>query len=581
MAEKRGVIVNYNTTNRQGRIRPEDGGPEAMFYLPNVANAEPLPREGDKVVFDAPPPRKNKKGKVIQENASSVTIDERAPELTPEQLARIARQKADAERRVYSNDPRPSKGGKGRGRDGKGGGRGDRRGGDDRRGSGGFRRDAGAPGGSGPGRDGAGRSGPGREGFRKEGEAAGPRRDGQRRAGPGRDGERRFDRRDGKPGAPRRSDGKPGDRKGRQQTKPQDRIKVPWGRDLPASAVHLDYSNPSLVLEKFVQWPKEQLPREQLPQQPRPRREERVRPPRREAPPTALAVALQAAAGAAAEPVAPEVAVAEAQPVTEIAAPVETVAAEAPLAPTDLTAEATPPQDAQAQQPKGKPEPSVWKLLPKHKRYFLTRTLAQLYRNYERKTLPWTAVRARREQMLRSIEQSGYTVASELVRGPWRFAVDGLAPNILGDAPLSFDRIFGHPSIPAANLRRLLERFVAQHAELTPELAALEQDCIILDAVPSTKVGQFTIEEVPCRYPIWSTDGITEDKGISRTAFALCSGVDSAFLITVAVKDSSPERKAAKALLFALVSAIRSANSTFAIEGAEKPTPVQAMAVLY
>ena len=84
MAERTGKVVVFHPVNRQGEIKPDDGGPSALFYLPSVTNAEPLPKRGDTVTFDAPEVRKNKQGKPVQGNATSVTITVRGPELPPE-----------------------------------------------------------------------------------------------------------------------------------------------------------------------------------------------------------------------------------------------------------------------------------------------------------------------------------------------------------------------------------------------------------------------------------------------------------------------------------------------------------------
>ena len=73
-----GKVSSYNAVNRVGYIKPEEGGPDVRFYLTSVSNAEPLPNVGDQVTYTAPEPRKSKRGKLVQENASSVTIEERA-----------------------------------------------------------------------------------------------------------------------------------------------------------------------------------------------------------------------------------------------------------------------------------------------------------------------------------------------------------------------------------------------------------------------------------------------------------------------------------------------------------------------
>ena len=80
---KPGKISQYNPVNRFGYVKPEGGGPAIGFYLNVVSNAEPAPKEDDVVTFDAPDPRKNKKGKMVQDYATSITIEERAPEKPP------------------------------------------------------------------------------------------------------------------------------------------------------------------------------------------------------------------------------------------------------------------------------------------------------------------------------------------------------------------------------------------------------------------------------------------------------------------------------------------------------------------
>ena len=118
MSERNGTIVHYNPTNRQGEIAPEEGGPHALFYVRDVTNADPAPKARDKVTFDAPDARKNKQGKIIQGNATSVTITERSPDLPPP---------------VRQPEPRRQSANARRGREGRGGPRrNDRRGGPSR-----------------------------------------------------------------------------------------------------------------------------------------------------------------------------------------------------------------------------------------------------------------------------------------------------------------------------------------------------------------------------------------------------------------------------------------------------------------
>lgn len=78
----KGKIASYNPINRVGYIKPESSGePVVRFYLNTVSNPEPTPKEHDIVSYDAPEPRKSKRGKTVQGDATTVTIDERSPEI--------------------------------------------------------------------------------------------------------------------------------------------------------------------------------------------------------------------------------------------------------------------------------------------------------------------------------------------------------------------------------------------------------------------------------------------------------------------------------------------------------------------
>jgi CRISPR/Cas system CMR subunit Cmr6 (Cas7 group RAMP superfamily) len=112
MAERTGKIISFNPINRLGEIRPQDGGPAARFYLPAVTNADPQPKAGDTALFDAPEVRKNKQGKVIQGDASSVTITERAPDRPVR-----APENRDATNRRFSKNPNGRRAPGDRGRD--------------------------------------------------------------------------------------------------------------------------------------------------------------------------------------------------------------------------------------------------------------------------------------------------------------------------------------------------------------------------------------------------------------------------------------------------------------------------------
>lgn len=275
MSEKKGVITQYNAVNRFGYIRPEGGGEVVGFYFNVVSNGtDGAPKTNDKVDFDAPEARKNKKGKAVQGNATAVTITERSPEPPP---GSRQQNEGRVDRRAYS-DPRPrrgqgrpgdrrfggqSSGGRGPGRQGPGGhagqgfggqrsgGEGGRRDGQGRndRFGGGRNGAAGGPRGErsgAPGRDGQFR--PGQEGDRpSHGPRSGERRmrTGQRRA----PGERpRHDRSGADAGRQRqRGRGAGGERAGRSR--------FPLSREFVERRADLGICNPSLLLEKFIEWP--------------------------------------------------------------------------------------------------------------------------------------------------------------------------------------------------------------------------------------------------------------------------------------------------------------------------------------
>jgi cold shock CspA family protein len=239
MAEKRGVVTQYNAVNRFGYIRPDGGGDVVGFYFNVVSNGtEGAPKSNDKVEFDAPDPRKNKKGQVVQGNATAVSITERAP-APPPGSERSANRRVD--RDAYS-DPRPRRGG---------GGRGDRK-----RGGPGERQGRGRP------------DGERRFGDRDRGDR--PARDGERR------GEGRPRRRDdrvggalaGRNGPPREARPNGRDRLGRRKPaerggQPQrdrrapvaGRSRFPLSREFSERRVDLGICNPGLLLDKFIEWP--------------------------------------------------------------------------------------------------------------------------------------------------------------------------------------------------------------------------------------------------------------------------------------------------------------------------------------
>jgi hypothetical protein len=100
---KTGKIVSYNPINRLGEIKLDDGaGPLARFYLRAVTNADPLPKRNDKVQVEAPEIRKNKQGKSVQGDATSVEIVERAPEEPPKPVY----QQNSSERSSFRDKPR-------------------------------------------------------------------------------------------------------------------------------------------------------------------------------------------------------------------------------------------------------------------------------------------------------------------------------------------------------------------------------------------------------------------------------------------------------------------------------------------
>jgi CRISPR-associated protein Cmr6 len=83
MAERTGQIIEYNPSNKQGFIKPDDGGPQVRFYLRNLGEAGSEPKPGFKVSFDAPPLRKNKKREEVQDPASSVSITDSSTVFQP------------------------------------------------------------------------------------------------------------------------------------------------------------------------------------------------------------------------------------------------------------------------------------------------------------------------------------------------------------------------------------------------------------------------------------------------------------------------------------------------------------------
>ena len=497
MAERRGKIITYNPTNRQGTIRPEDNGPATLFYINNVSNPEPAPKSKDVVVFQAPEPRKNKRGKIVQDQAVSVTIEERAPELTAEQIAsqekKKQRERAELRRtfleaRKNGGMKKPERRGKGRKSDkGKGKGKG------------------------------RSRSDGDKDKVRK------PR-------GPSSRDRSATDK------GPRKAS----DRKARPKSKKpsiQSKIRYPMSRDIPRGILHMEQSNPGLVFDKFLQWPGTAAP---LKKSAKPNKQAKEDSPESTS-------QLQKTENV--------------QKKEELEKSTET---------TDTTAPTRPEQD--------------WKLSGKHRQFFLSRTVAPLYRNYERKTLPWSAVRARREAMLRSLEHCGYSISSEIIKGPWRFAVSGSMPSVLDEAPISFQRTFSYPTIPAANLQRLLLNYFAQCDSSTagvPEtvvesfrrsLDRQKPDVIVFDAVPTNKIVQFTIERSWCSTPQWQKDGNLLEAGErkGRRLYALCTGDDAGFSLNVAAKEPAGQREISKMLLGVIAKLVQQANEQLLTPGSKE-----------
>jgi hypothetical protein len=424
MAEQKGIIVEYNPTNRQGKVRAleqtaETKGLEALFYLTSVTNADPLPKAKDIVIFSAPAPRKNKKGKFVQENATSVTIEERAPEPSPQELAaRKQREERSKGNSRFTGNRDRKQNNKNRSREN-------------------HKRDR-------PDKVFA------TEGVSTDLNAKKP--------------EKRIRNNN----ALKKPNNKPSI---------SDRIQYPLGRDIPANILHMEQSNPGLVLEKYIQWPKTQMAKND---------------------------SLQ--------------------------------------------------------------NKNTWQLLDKHKKYFLSRTVSEIYRNFERRSLPWSAVRSSREAMLSSLERSGYTIASEIIKGPWCFGVSGITRGVIDDALLCFDKVFGFPYIPASNIKRLLNSYLKSDKanNIDPQLKklALENSAsvLIFDIVPTTRLGQFAIQQANCVYPKFNLNSETIQH-LPQEAYAFVTGEDAAFSVSIAIKDPLAERAGAKQLLLALVDAIKLANS--------------------
>lgn len=555
MAERRGKILTYNATNRQGTIKPEDNGPTALFYINSVSNPEPEPKAKDVVVFTAPEPRKNKRGKMVQDQASSVTIEERAPELTPEQIAarekKKNRERAELRRTFL-----------------------------EARKSGGIKK-------------------PERKGRRSDkgkGRSRNPRdKDGERPKrprNPRSSEERSSERRARKPLKSKKVDPR--------QKKPsiQSKIRYPMARDIPRSILHMDQSNPGLVFDKFLQWPgatdAATRPKRHAPQKKAAGKNQTVE--KTQTPPAAGLENTAQVAETSSAPVAPITA--EATP--KAVAPDATAVAKAPIAADAAVAADSAQKDGKdahqsAQQEQGAPQQTQqWKLTGKHKQFFLTKTLAPLYRNFERKTLPWAAVRARREVMLRSLENSGYAVASDVIKGPWRFAISNTLPSILDEAPLSFQRIFSYPVIPAKNLQQLLLRHIEQcdttSLGLSEEVAesfrkSIDRqtpEIIVFDAMPTSKIVQFTIERSWCSAPQWQSNGSMQDEKArkGRRLYSICTGDDASFSLSIAAKEPSSKREVSSAVLTVLTKLVQNANQELITPGDKQARKFQG-AVLY
>lgn len=240
MAEKNGTIVSYNPTNRLGEIIPEGTQLRCRFYLTTVSNAEPLPKAGDKVSFEAPEPRKNKSGKLVQSDATAVTVVERGASGKPLPPRTDERREARRGKGRGPDSTKPLWAQRGpddrKGRERRGGTRGEK---SERRGQSGSR----SPGGERSPGMGASRGAPVGGERRRAGEARAPLRGSAGRGVPGGrvSGGRGFNRRG------------PGGRSGGQPAH--------VGSTFPLSAEFSPLNlqnpgfNPGLILDKFIGWP--------------------------------------------------------------------------------------------------------------------------------------------------------------------------------------------------------------------------------------------------------------------------------------------------------------------------------------
>lgn len=458
MSERTGKIVAYYPANRQGKIQPDDKGPAALFYLTSVSNADPAPKENDVVVFDAPAPRKNKKGKVVQDQASSVTITERAPEPTPEELARKAR-KLEAAR-----NPQKNRRGDKRGRGPAGAGRG---------GVGGERSARGPQDRSRP--------------DRRRGDAAPAERTAvasERKERSSRPGQKRQDRQKRKPAGTNES----------KRPSLKAKVRYPLHATVASAGLHMEQSNPALVYQKYIQWP----------------------------------------------------------------------------APVDANKTDT-----------------RWRLTERNQAFFVGKTIAPLYRQYERKTLPWAALRSRREALLRSMERSGFHIASEVVRGPWRFAVDTRTNVILDAVALPLNYSYGYPSIPAEALRELTILGLANEGDAT-ELAKIlagenqKVQCVLLDAMPTARIQQMGVERTELRQAaavLASTVTANEIEegaapGVQESLQALSLPDTASFSFSIALRGENASRELAQKLLGVLSNSLRVLTTQATKDPVKEPAAV-------
>ena len=449
MSERTGKIVAYFPANRQGKIQPDDKGPAALFYVTAVTNAEPPPKENDLVVFSAPEPRKNKKGKLIQDQASTVTISERAPEPSPQELARKARKEQAAHAKKNTRGQRRAR-----------------------------------PGDKRAGRNADRRGGP--QNQKPENSRAGSTRAEQSQDSNGSNQKGR-----------KADSGKNSRNKTRRTANEKKsiraKVRYPTARDVGKNVFHFEFSNPALVSKKFIQWPT--------------------------------------------------------------------------------------PADA-------KPANDAWRLSERNQNFFLTRTLAPLYRNFEKKSLPWAAIRGRREALLRTMERSGFVVASEIVSGPWRFGLDKAKGHVLDTSHVSFDRTYGYPIIAASALSKILLDASDNNSEISDTLKdaiagkSSQVRCCVLDAVPTGRIQTFTIER--CDMVAAEQVGGPENVAASTTksAHVACCGDNANFVFSIALSGPGVQRSDSQRLVSLLAEQITKVNKT-GIRSPQKEPPKPPQAIMF